>query len=261
MKTKLGIVILVMVCGGLAIALFVTKNAADERLKKDADAILDFSNQLVNASKTLDDYRQVNLMLTNDLASSRQEALTFSNQFTETSGLLASTKTSLQGAQDQIASLNDRIAGLETRNQVLDQRAAALTNAIASLDAQIADTQQKLAGAETNNAFLERELQRQTAAKAELENKFNNLTVVRAQVKKLKNDLFVARRLQWMRDGSEAGSQQKGAQLLTQRAASITNTGRPPHYDLNVEVSSDGSIHVVPLPASVPATTSNSPAQ
>jgi chromosome segregation ATPase len=261
MKTKLGIVILAVACGGLVIGLFATKNAADERLKKDADAILDFSNQLVAATANLDELRQVNLMLTNDLAGSRQEALTFSNQFTKTSGTLASTKASLQSAQDQIASLNSRIASLETRNQVLDQRAAALTNAIASLNAQIADTQQKLAGSETNNAFLEKELQRQTAAKAELESKFNNLSTVRAQVKKLKDDLVVARRLQWMREGSDPGTQQKGARLLMQRTASATNTARPPHYDLNVEVSSDGSIHVISLPASAPAATTNLPGQ
>ena len=259
MKTKLGIVILAVACGGLAIALVATKKAADERLKTDAYAILDFSNQLVAATANLDELRQVNLMLTNDLAGSRQEALTFSNQFTEASGTLASTKVSLQSAQDQIASLNSRIAGLETRNQVLDQRAAALTNAIASLNAQIADTQQKLAGSETNNAFLEKELQRQTAAKIELESKFNNLSVVRSQVKKLKDDLLIARRLQWMRERSEPGSQQKGAQLLMQRTVSAP--ARPPHYDLNVEVSSDGSIHVIPLPANAPATTTNLPPQ
>ena len=259
MKTKLGIVLLAVACGGLAIALFATKKTADERLKTDAYAILDFSNQLVAATANLDELRQVNLMLTNDLAGSRQEALTFSNQFTETSGTLASTKASLQSAQDQIASFNSQIAGLETRNQVLDQRAAALTNAIASLNAQIADTQQKLAGSETNKAFLEKELQRQTAAKAELESKFNNLSTVRAQVKKLKDDLLIARRLQWMREGSDLGSQQKGAQLLMQHMASAPP--QPPHYDLNVEVGSDGSIHVIPLPANAPATTTNLPPQ
>ena len=259
MKTKLGIVLLAVACGGLAIALFATKKTADERLKTDAYAILDFSNQLVAATANLDELRQVNLMLTNDLAGSRQEALTFSNQFTETSGTLASTKASLQSAQDQIASFNSQIAGLETRNQVLDQRAAALTNAIASLNAQIADTQQKLAGSETNNAFLEKELQRQTAAKTELESKFNNLSTVRAQVRKLKDDLLVTRRLQWMREGSDLGSQQKGAQLLMQHMASAPP--QPPHYDLNVEVGSDGSIHVIPLPTNAPATTTNLPAQ
>jgi len=259
MKIKLGIIILAVACAGLAIALFATKKAADERLKKDADAILDFSNQLVAATANLDGLRQINLMLTNDLAGSRQEALTFSNQFTETSDTLASTKASLQSAQDQIASLNSRIASLETRNQVLDQRAAALTNAIASLDAQIADTQQKLAGSETNNAFLEKELQRQTAAKAEMESKFNNLSMVRAQVRKLRDDLIVTRRLQWMREGTEPGSQPKGAQLLMQRT--VPAPEQPPHYDLNVEVGSDGSIHVIPLPANAPATTTNLPPQ
>jgi chromosome segregation ATPase len=259
MKTKLGIVILVVACTGLAIALFLTKNTADERFKKDADAILDFSNQLVAASANLDELRQVNLMLTNDLAGSRQEALTFSNQFTETSGMLASTKATLQNAQEQITSLNGRIAGLETRNQVLDQRAAALTNAIASLNAQIAGTQQQLASSETNNTFLEKELQRQIAAKTELESKFNNLTTVRAQVKKLKSDLVIARRLQWMRNGVEAGSQQKGAQMLMQRTT--PGPAQPPHYDLNVEVSSDGSIHVVHLPANASGAATNLPPQ
>ena len=54
MKTKLGIVILAVACGGLAIALFATKKAADERLKTDAYAILDFSNQLFASTANLD---------------------------------------------------------------------------------------------------------------------------------------------------------------------------------------------------------------
>jgi chromosome segregation ATPase len=260
MKTKVGMVVLIVACVGLFIALFSTKVAMDDRLRKNTDAIIDFSNQLTRATANLDELRQVNLMLTNDLASSRQAALTFSNQFTETYGTLADTKASLQNARDQITSLNSRIADLGSQNQVLDQRAAALTNAIASLNAQIADTEQKLAGAETNNVFLEKELQRQTAARSELESKFNNLSTVRAQVKKLKADLFIARRLEWMREGSDPGLQQKGGQLLMQRTAP-TNSARPPHYDLNVEVSSDGSIHVIPLPASAPATATNLPPQ
>jgi len=177
-----------------------------------------------------------------------------------TSGSLAAAKTLLQSARNQITSLNSRIAGLEAQNQVLDQRTAALTNAIAGLNAQIAETQQQLAGSETNNVFLEKELQQQTAARNELESKFNNLATVRTQVKKLKDDLFIARRLEWMRDGSDPGMQQKGGQLLMQRMAP-TNATRPPHYDLNVEVSSDGSIHVIPLPANAPATTTNPPPQ
>jgi len=250
MKTKLGVVILAVAFAGLAVALLVMKKTADERVKKDTNTILEFSNQLVNAQQEIDELGQVNLKLTNDLAASHQETLVFSNQFTETAGTLTTTKASLQGALEQITGLNRRIAGLQTQNQVLDQRAAALSSAIAGLNTQIADTQHQLADSETNNVFLEKELQRQTAARAALEGKFNNLTTVRAQAKKLKDDLFAARRLQWMREGTDPSLQAKGAQQLMQRTAPVPV--RPPHYDLNVEVSSDGAIRVVPVSTNAP---------
>jgi len=257
MKTTLGIVILALACGGMLVALYAMKKAADERFRKDTDAILDFSNQLVTARASLDELGQVNLRLTNDLATSRQESLAFSNQFTETSSSLVTTKATLQDAQAQITNLNERITGLTTQNQVLDQRAAALSSAIASLNEQIAATRQQLADSETNNTFLEKELQRQTAARAELEGKFNNLTTVRAQVKKLKEDAFVSRRLQWMQAGTDPGSQQRGGQMLVQRTA--PTPARPPHYDLNVEVGSDGSIRVFPGSSNAPVPAVNSP--
>ncbi|HEY3932695.1 MAG TPA: hypothetical protein VGM58_10045, partial [Verrucomicrobiae bacterium] len=68
MKTRTGIVILIVVCVGLVVALLLIKKQADDEQKKDADAMLDFSNQLTTATANLDDLRQVNLMLTNDLA-------------------------------------------------------------------------------------------------------------------------------------------------------------------------------------------------
>ena len=257
MKTRLGAVILAVAFAGLLIALFAMKHTADERISKDTDAILEFSNQWVKAQANLDELGQVNLKLTNDLAASQEQSLAFSNHFVETSGALTDTKASLQSAQDQITGLNQRIAGLTTQNQELDQRSAALSSAIAGLNAQIADTQQKLADSETNNSFLETELQRQTVARAELEGKFNNLTVVRAQAKKLKEDLVVTRRMQWMRDGTAPSLQTKGGQLLMQRTPPAPL--HPPHFDLNVEVSSDGAIRVLPASTNASATTGRPP--
>jgi chromosome segregation ATPase len=251
MKIKIGIIILAAICIGLGIALIATKNQIDDQRKSDADKIFDFSNQVVAASANLDELRQVNLMLTNDLAVSREQTLTLSNNFTETASALTDTKASLQTAQDQITNLDGRISDLEAQNQVLDQRAAALTNNIAALNVEIADTQAKLANSETNNEFLTTELQRRMAEKAELERKFNDLDEVRGQVKKLRDELFVARHLQWMREGTDPGLQQKGAQLLMQH-----NPPAPaahPHYDLNVEVGSDGSVHVIPPATNSPA--------
>ncbi len=248
MKKQLGIVILIVLCVGLVITLIVGKKQADTQRKKDADTILDFSNQLTTASASLNELRQVNLVLTNDLDASRQALVMLSNQYVATSDSLSNTKTTLKVAQDQIADL-------EAQNRALDRRAAEMTNAIANLSAQIAETQLKLVESETNNVFLENELKRQVAQKAELERKFNDLSQVRAQVRKLRGDLLIARRLEWMREGTDPAKQQKGAQLLITRTSATNGSIRPPGYNLNVEVGSEGSVKVVPAPTNTSAMT------
>jgi chromosome segregation ATPase len=250
MKTQLGAVILIVVCVGLGIALVVGKKQADTRQKKDAYTILDFSNQLTTASASLDELRQVNLVLTNDLDTSRQGLMMMSNQYVAVSALLSEAKATLKTAQYQITSL-------EAQNQALDQRAAEMTNAIAALSAQIAETQMKLVKSETNNAFLENELKRQVDKRAELERKFNNLSQVRTQVKKLRDDLLIARRLEWKREGIDPAKQEKGAQLLMMRTSATNRIIRPPGYNLNVEVSSEGSVKVISTLTNAPAATNS----
>jgi hypothetical protein len=124
------------------------------------------------------------------------------------------------------------------------------------LDEQISATRAKLASSETNNAFLDRELKRQIAERAELERKFNDLAQVRAQVRKLRDDLLIARRLEWMREGVDPTKPLKGGQLLMQRPPPIANAAPAdgsPAYNLNVEVGSDGSVHVTPSSTNAPA--------
>jgi len=261
MKTKVGMVVLIVLfvaCVGLIVALVTTKRVTGEQLRKDTDAIIDYSNQLTTATANLDELRQVNLILTNDLASSHLEALTFSNQFTEASGKLAGANASLQDARSQITNLNTRITDLGAQYQVLDRRAAALTNAIAGLNAQIAGTQKSSPGLKPTTPFSKKNCNGKRPPGPSWKASSTNLSTVRAQVKKLRDELFVARRLEWMREGTDPGSQQKGGQLLMQRTAS-TNAARLPHYNLNVEVSSDGSIHVIPSPTNAPAATTNRP--
>ena len=274
MNTKIGIAILAVVCAGLAVALVVIKGQADKQQTTSAGTIVDFSNQLVKANLSNEDLNQANLNLRSDLATNRQTTLVLSNQLatqlaslntqlSETAGTLATATASLQSAQQQISTLNGQITNLnehvtdlETQNQVLDQRANSLSNTIVSLDAQIAATQMKLATSETNNAFLDSELKRQIAQRAELERKFNDLVVVRAQVTKLRDDLIAAQRLEWMRQGIDPANPLKGGQLLmqhtplTSRAASAA--GGSPAYNLNVEVGSDGSVHVIPPATNAP---------
>ncbi|HUA38458.1 MAG TPA: hypothetical protein VMA35_08725 [Candidatus Sulfopaludibacter sp.] len=248
MKTQLGVIILVVVCVGMVVVLVAEKKRADTQQKKDSDTILDFSNQLATANLNLDGLRQVNLILTNDLVAAQQTLTVLSNQYVATSASLSNTTTALKTAQDQIADL-------EAQNQALDQQVVNMTNTIANLSTQIADTQMKLVESETNNTFLENELKRQVAQKVELERKFNNLSQVRAQVRKLRDDLLIARRLQWLREGTDPSQQPKGAQVLLTRGTPTNRMVGPAHYDLNVEVSSDGSVQVVPTTTNAPATT------
>jgi chromosome segregation ATPase len=252
MKTTLGVIILVAVCVGLVVALVVGKNSAESQRKKDADTILDFSNQLTSANANLDELRQVNLMLTNDLDSNRRQLTTISNEYVATSTSLTNTQAALKTAQDQIADLEDE-------NRTLEQQAGEMTNTIASLSAQITETQMKLVASETNNAFLEGELKRQVAERAELERKFNDLSQLRAQVRKLRDDMLIAQRLKWMREGTDPMQQRKGAELLMARTSPINRNIGPAHYDLNVVVSSDGSVQVVPATTNAPATNQMSP--
>lgn len=264
MKTKIITIILVVACVGLIIALFATKKQNEEQHAADVNSMLEFSNQLVGANSKVNELNQVNLALTNDLAYSLQQlALTrqlageLSNSLASASATLESTRTALNAARDQIAGLNTQVSGLEQQNKALDQRASDLTSSLAQLNAAIQSTQKQLAVAETNRAFIEQQLQKQMAQKAELEHKFNDINEVRAQLKKLKEEIFIARcirfdevfmarRLQLMKNDN---SSKKGAELLMQRPVTTTNSTastRPSNFNLNVEVGSDGSVHVIP---------------
>lgn len=251
MKIKIVIVILAVACLGLVIGLVAVKKQGEEQHATDVSSIVDFSNQVVSANLKINDLNQVNLMLTNDLASSQQQALQLSNNLevanstiNDAKAAIAAGKAALASAQDQITNLNSRITDLETQNKVLDQRESELTNTIAQLNSEIEATRAKLNSAETNNAFLQQELQKQMAQRAEIEHKFNDLDELRGQVKKIKTDLYIARRLQLSKNDN---SQKKGGELLIQRTVPVTNNpAATPNYGLNVEVGSDGSVKVIP---------------
>jgi hypothetical protein len=87
------------------------------------------------------------------------------------------------------------------------------------------------------------------------------LAALRTQVAKLREELTIARRIEWIRQGLFARSDQKGAeQLLTSRATTASTT--PPRrytYDLNVEIGADGSVRVIPPPTNNPASPANTP--
>jgi chaperonin cofactor prefoldin len=266
MKLKVVIVILAVACIGLGIALFAAKKQAEEQHGQDVSSITDFSNQVVHANDQLKDLGQVNLTLSNDLASSQQQIALgeaqmaqLSNSLVAANSTLEDTKNSLMSSEELITNLNNRIADLEAQNKALDDQADTLSNRLAALTVQIVDTKNQLAISETNAAFLQDELQKQLAQRAELEHKFNDIDELRTQVRKIKDEMFIARRLQLMKNDN--GNKKGGEMLMTHNAPTSGPAGAKPNpnYDLNVEIGSDGSVKIIPPIGSTNSPATNSP--
>lgn len=253
MKNLIGVIILAVVCIGLGVVLITTKKQAAEQKTKDAGHIQSLSNDVVKTTSDLIEQRQVNLMLTNDLSAARSEYSSLSNKLTDVQATLAKTESSLKASQTAVAERDQRIAALETQNRELDEKAIDLSAALTNLTSQITETQRKLDASEGDKAFLEKELKRLMAEKAELERQFNDLAILRAQVAKLKEELSVARRLEWIRKGLFAADEQKGAQKLMQLNKPVAAETKTNAYDLNVEVNADGSVKVIPPLTNAPA--------
>jgi chromosome segregation ATPase len=260
MKHNLGYVILVALAVALAIGLIVRGKNAEDQHKQDQATILTLSSNVKETSLKLDEAHGVISNLEKDVAERNARIGSLAGDLTQTTNALTQIKNELEAehknAQAEIARRDTRISELEAQNLNLDHRAVELTNALNELTAQIADTRHKLAAAEGDKVFLAGELTRLMAEKADLEKKFSDLEVLRAQVKRLKEEISVARRLAWIRSGFMASTEQKGASMLMAKPAPrpAPNT----NYDLNVEVRSDGSVRVIPP---LPKAPTNAPAK
>lgn len=249
----IGVIVLAVLCLGLGVALFTIKRQATEEKKKDVETISTLSNKWGDTSGKLEEQKQVNLSLEKEVDSRKQQYLELTNKYseltnnyTEVAGALVKTEDFLKASKEDVAKRDVKIAELEQQNRDLDLRAADLSTALTNLTAQIVDTRGKLARSEGDKAFLDKELKRLMAEKAELERQFNDLVLVRAQVAKLREELNVSRRLEWIRKGLFASDEQKGAQKLMQKNPTSATADAKGHYDLNVEVNADGSVRVIP---------------
>jgi uncharacterized protein (DUF3084 family) len=264
MKNRIGIVILVLACVVLAIAYVFVKHDAAKDHAEAVDRIQSFSNKWVDTSAKLEAEKQNAAQLYQELDKGKKSYTELSNNLTDVSATLAKTQTDLKAREEEVKQRDAKIADLESQNQALDKQAADLSVAITNLTVQISDTQKKLAASEGDKAYLEKELQRLITEKAELEKQFNDITVLKAQVAKLREELSIARRIEWIRNGILAMNEQKGAQRLMQGfGSSSASQNRAPksNYDLNVEVTADGSVRVIPGATNSPSGATNTPAK
>lgn len=253
---KPAIIVLLLLSLGLGTGLFLRHNQAVNQDKQHVGTIIDFSNKLNQTSAQFEEQVQVNDSLKSSLEQRKKEIADTSNNLVRVSGELARTRSDAQAAAEaakaELAQRDQRINELETQRSDLTKKMDDLTLNIDKLSLQIADTEKKLSASEGDREFLLKELKRLQTEKADLERQFNDLSVLRAQVAKLKDELSIARRLEWIRAGIYGAQERKGAEILM---TGVNQTSGRPRFDLNVELKQDGSATVVPTP------TNSAPAQ
>lgn len=99
MKTKIGLIILVVVCAGLAVALFAIKQQATEEKKKDTDRIFTLSNKWVDTSVKLDEQKQVNVSLEQEIETHKKDFAELTNKYSDLTVALEKTDASLKATQ------------------------------------------------------------------------------------------------------------------------------------------------------------------
>jgi chromosome segregation ATPase len=250
MKDKAPIIVLIIVAAGLGLGLMVVNNKASREKQELYDALSVQSNTVTTIKSSLTEQQAVNQVLETNLAATRVE---YSNKLALSDANLRSAQENLEKATAeakaqaeasavQMAQRDKKISDLETQNQDLDKQAADLRDHISGLQSQIAATQDKLARSEGDREVLLKELKRMQAEKTVWENRFNDLAVLRAQIRKLKTDLAEARNADWTRRGVYAAIREKGGERLIHPVYDTPLAATPP---LNVELHRSGNTNVI----------------
>ena len=244
---RAAIVILLLATLALGGGLFYRHTEAVKQQKQDLEVKSELTNRLVETQKKYEEQEQLTMVLQTNLITHKGELNQTSNQLVKLMLDLNKTQKEAQAAAEaakaEMAKRDQKIADLEAQNDQLDKQAIDMKAAISNLEKSIADTEKQLAASEGDREFLLKELKRLQTEKAELERQFNDLSALRSQVAKLKEELSIARRLEWIRMGIYGMQTQKGAEKLIQAAAS-PSSATP--FNLNVELKQDGTATVIP---------------
>ena len=196
-----------------------------------------------------------------ELEQSNADLTTKTRELDLASKELTDTKASLKEKQDALATMkaeNDAaieqgkkaIAELETKYDGLNQEKGALETKIASLNEDIEETNKKLEASEGDRTFLERELLRLQDEKTELVKKMNDIEFISATYKRMKSDINIARRLDWMRRGIGHYAKTK---TITEKYAdlrrhnngvTLAGIGESLPDKIQVELTSDGEVKI-----------------
>ena len=243
-------IVFIAACLVLVFGLWDQHHKHVEQARHWDQTVASYSNQVASLDDKLAQQILVNETLETNLTSTQLKA---SNDLASVEATLSATSSSLEkvqaeakAAQAAIEEKDKRIADLAGQNTELDKQSSDLRASITNLETQIASTQQKLDADEGDKQLLMAELVHLRAQRDELEKKLTDLAFLKETVRKLKEDLAVARRLDWIRRGIYDAIAVKGGERLTHPLA----LGTPaPNPTLNVDIRQDGTVDITPQPS------------
>jgi chromosome segregation ATPase len=243
------LIVILLVCSILlGIAWMKRHNQAVQEKQEDLAVITELSNRVEETRSSLDEQQTVNAHLKQDLKKTQlqltnkvNEATRLTTELAEAQAQSKANAEAYQAAQAENAKRQTKIDALSQQIDTQTQQLTDLNSAIKGLNDQIASTETKLAASEGDREFLLKELKRMQTEKADLERQFNDLAMLRSQISKLREELSIAKRIEWIRSGLYGSAERKGAEQLL-----LGNTPPPtrPGFDLNVEIRQDGAATV-----------------
>lgn len=240
---------LTVACMILGVALLVQHGRSLKQLDSIRTENFRLSNDVSGLRTKAEEQDKVIGQLEANLTKDKQELLAKTGELEKAMAELAKTQTNFAVAQAEVQKQGARIAELEAERGGLTRKMDDLQGSIASLEGQIADTKKRLAASEGDRKELLTQLKRLESEKQNLVAQFNNISALRTQLAKLKEEAAIAQRLAWLRSGLYANQERKGAQRLL---AEVAEKKEAPANKLNVEVEQDGGAKVTtPSPAPV----------
>lgn len=244
---KAAFVLLIVVALGLGVALMMRHDQATKVKQQDEQIKSVLSNRVEETQAKLDEAEKMTVFLQTNLTLKGEELSATSNSLTKIAADLARTQKKMQeeanAARAEIERRDQQITQLTSQTNQLTMKMDDLTSNIDKLSKLIGETERKLLASEGDREFLLKELKRLQTEKADLEKQFSDLSVLRTQISKLKEELSVARRLEWIRMGIYGMQDKKGAERLMNPTTPGSKTN---NFDLNVELRQDGGATIIP---------------
>lgn len=248
--------VLGVVCVCLIGSLIYRHTQAIQRETASRQKIQEIETELTETTVNLGNAKQTNVVLRTELQKTSAELSEIRQQYQSLSKDLETEKARANAAvletRTALAEVADRdvqIQELTQERNDLSQRVSALNLSMGELETRIVDTEGKLMASDGDREFLLKELKRLQTEKAGIERQFNDLAVLRAQLNKLRSELTISRRIEWIRKGlNGSAANRKGAELLS---AGFQTPLAKTNYNLNVEINQGGGVKILDLPPSI----------